>query len=153
MTEPLTCQFDNAKLIFKNFEGREGKYNAKGNRNFAVEIPDEKVAQAMLKDGWNVKYPNPREDEEETRHPHIPVAVNFKIKPPRIILITSGGRTNVNEDMVEMLDWADIKNVDLIVRSYEWSVNGKSGLKAYLKTMYVTLEEDDLDRRYAETDD
>jgi len=150
MSEPLTAQFDKAKLIFKNFEGREGKFNAKGVKGFSVEIPDEKVAQAMLKDRWNVKYPNPREDEEEVRNPHLPVAVNFSIKPPRVIMITSSGKTQLNESTIEMLDWADIKNVDLIVRGFEWSTNDKSGVKAYLKTMYVTLEEDELDRRYAD---
>ena len=58
------------------------------------------------------------------------------------MLITSRGRTNLDEDQVEMLDWADIINVDMIVRPYEWTVNEKSGVKAYLQSIYVTIEED-----------
>jgi hypothetical protein len=65
-------------------------------------------------------------------------------------LITSRGRTNLGEDAVEMLDWADILNVDLIVRPYEWNVNGKTGIKAYLQSIYVTIQEDALEQKYSE---
>ena len=67
-------------------------------------------------------------------------------------MITSRGRTNLDESTVEMLDWADITNVDLIVRPYEWSVSGKTGIKAYLQSIYVTVEEDELERKYSELD-
>jgi hypothetical protein len=48
-----------------------------------------------------------------------------------------------------MLDWADIKSSDLICRAYEWDVNGKTGIKAYLQSLFVTIEEDYLDRKYS----
>ena len=149
-------QADNAvlmegvRIIFRNFSGKEGLYNREGDRNFAVLLDDE-VATAMTEDGWNVKWLKPR-DEEEEEHPqaYLPVSLNFKGRPPRIVLITSRGRTHLDEGQVEMLDWADIINVDLIVRPYEWTVNSKSGIKAYLQSIYVTIEEDALERKYAE---
>ena len=148
-----TVIMEGVRIIFRNFSGKEGQYNREGDRNFAVLI-DEPTAEAMAADGWNVKMLKPRDDDEEGSPPqaYLPVAVNFRGRPPRIVLITSRNRTNLNESQVETLDWVDILNVDLIVRPYEWTVNGKSGIKAYLQSMYVTIEEDPLEAKYAELD-
>jgi hypothetical protein len=143
---------EGVRIIFRNFAGKEGQYNREGDRNFAVLL-DDTIANSMAEDGWNVKWLKPREeDEDESTQAYLQVSVNFKGRPPRIVLITSRGRTNLDEGQVEMLDWADIKNVDLIVRPYEWVVNQKSGIKAYLQSIYVTIEEDALELKYAELD-
>lgn len=145
-----TVLMEGVRIIFRNFAGREGQYNREGDRNFAVLL-DEKVAVAMTEDNWNVKWLRPRTEEEgEQPQAYLPISVNFKGRPPRIVLITSRGRTNLDESQVEMLDWVDILNVDLIVRPYEWTVNGKSGVKAYLQSIYVTIEEDALEIKYGE---
>ena len=136
---------EGVRIIFRTFAGKEGQYNREGDRNFAVLL-DDTIANSMAEDGWNVKWLKPREeDEDESSQAYLQVSVNFKGRPPRIVLITSRGRTNLDESQVEMLDWADIKNVDLIVRPYEWVVNQKSGIKAYLQSIYVTIEEDALE--------
>lgn len=151
--EKNTVTMEGVRIIFRNFEGKEGPYNKKGDRNFGVILPDD-VAEAMLADGWNVKYLKPREeDEEETETPWLQVKVAYdKGRPPKIMLVTSRGRTGLDEETVEELDWADITNVDLIVSPYHWDVNGKTGISAYLKTMFVTIEEDELESKYAEMD-
>lgn len=143
-----TIMFEGATLIFRNFAGKEGQYNREGDRNFSVIIPDETLAQTLLADGWNVKYLNPREEGDEPT-PYLQVAVSYKNRPPRVVMISSVARTNVSEEMVEVLDYAEIENADLIVRPYDWEVNGKSGKKAYLKSLYVTIAEDALERKYA----
>lgn len=155
MPQTNTVLMEGVRLVFKNFAGREGQYNSEGTRNFAVLL-DDTVAKAMAEDGWNVKWLKPREDdEEETQQAYLQVTVKFggKARPPRVVLITSRGRTNLGEDGVEMLDWADISNVDLIVRPYPWSVNGKSGIAAYLQSIYVTIEEDALELKYGGLDE
>jgi hypothetical protein len=153
MPQDNTVMMEGVRIIFRNFAGKEGQYNREGDRNFAVLL-DEHIAQQMAEDGWNVKVLKPREDDEEGTPPqaYLPVSVNFKGRPPRIVLITSRGRTNLDEDTVESLDWVDILNVDLIVRPYEWSVNGKTGIKAYLQSIYVTIDEDPLEIKYSQLD-
>jgi hypothetical protein len=149
MADQKTLMIEGATLIFRNFAGKEGQFNDAGDRNFAVII-DPENAEKFIADGWNIKQLNPR-DEDEVGSFYLPVKVNFKNRPPRVVMITSAGRTNLDEDTVESLDFVDIRTADLIVRAYEWGpINGKSGIKAYLQSLYVTIEEDELDRKYAE---
>ena len=144
---------EGCRIIFRNFSGAEGKYNAAGKRNFNVLLDDE-TAEAMLADGWNVKYLQPRE-EGDVPQPRVEVEVSFKpgTQPPRIIMITSRGKTTLTEDMVSLLDWAEIEHVDLIIRPYQWEVNDKTGVKAYLKSIYITIHEDELEKKYIDVPD
>ena len=144
---------EGVRLIFRNFTGKEGQYNREGDRNFGVILPDD-VAEAMLADGWNVKYLQPREEEEDdTQTPWLPVKVGYgKGRPPKIMTVTERGKTQLDEDTVDTLDWVDITNVDLIVRPYNYEVSGRTGIAAYVQTMYVTIEEDALERKYSEMD-
>ena len=149
-----TVLMEGVKIVFRNFQGKEGEFNRKGDRNFAVLLDDD-VANAMAEDGWNIKWLKPREDadEGETEQAYLQVSLNYdKGRPPTVVVITSRGRTHIGEEEIEMLDWADITNVDMIVRPYSWDVNGKQGIKAYLQSIYVTIEEDELEKKYAELD-
>lgn len=143
-----TFMVEDARIIFRNFSGKESQYNREGDCNFSVILAPE-MAEDMAKDGWNVKQLKSREEGEEGDF-IIQVAVNFKNRPPRVVLLTSTSRTNLDADSVAVLDWADIKTADLIARGYEWDVNGKSGIKAYLQSLFVTIDEDALERKYAE---
>lgn len=147
MSDVKTFMVENAPIIFRNFSGKEGQYNREGDRNFAV-ILDAELADRMVNDGWNVRFLAPR-DEGDSETPYIQVAVNFNNRPPRVVMLTSSGRTNLDESSVDVLDWAEIQNADLIARGYEWTVNGKSGIKAYLQSLFITIEEDALERKYA----
>lgn len=142
-----TFMVEDARLIFKNFSGNEAKYNRAGQRNFCVVL-DQETADQMAKDGWNVRTLDAREEGDDVTF-YISVEVSFKNRPPRVVMITSTGRTTLDESMVEVLDYADIKTVDLIARAYNWSVGDKSGVKAYLQSLFVTIEEDALERKYA----
>ena len=42
----------------------------------------------------------------------------------------------------------DIRQVDLIINPYHWYVNGKGGVKAYLRSIYITIHEDALELKY-----
>ena len=143
-------EIENAHIVFRNFEGREGTYNDAGERGFSVVLDDE-TADAMAKDGWNVKRKPPREEGDENFN-HIPIKVSFKFRPPRIVLITTvkgkPKRTNLDEDTCMLLDFADLKTVDLIIRPSSWTFNGKSGVKAYLHAIYATVNQDKFELKY-----
>ncbi len=137
---------ENCRIIFRNFSGKEGKFNPAGRRNFNVVL-DERNAKNLMADGWNVKMSPPRNPEDEPMY-RMEVAVNYNHIPPKIFLISGKVKTELDEDSVSSLDYAEIENVDLIVRPYIWEVNGKTGVKAYVKSMYVTIVQDEFEEKY-----
>lgn len=146
------AQLEDVRIIFRNFSGEaRPPYNAKGDRNFSVVL-EPAVAEAMKADGWNVKFRPPKEEDGDTLI-HLPVKLGYVGRPPAVYLITSRGRNLLTEATVDLLDYAEITNVDLILHPYEYDVNGSQGVKAYVKTMYVTIHEDELEKKYAALED
>jgi hypothetical protein len=149
---PLVIQ--DGRLVYCNFSGVSQRFNEEGNRNFCV-ILDDKSAKAMEKDGWNVKWQPPREEGDPLR-PILKVNVRYrrrdgtKTRPPRIVLIGSRGKTEINEEMIPLLDWADIVSADMILRPYEYDP-GK--FSAYLNMLYVTIRENELELKYLDVPD
>ena len=148
MRENENVVLEGVRIIFRNFSGEETKFNREGNRNFVVVLPED-IGRELAEKGWNVKFREPRE-EGDPIEAQLQVTVGFRGRPPKILLISGGRRRDLDEDTVSMLDWADIVNVDMVLRPYDWEVNGKTGRKAYLKSLYVTVEEDELEEKYAE---
>lgn len=142
---------EGADIMFRNFAGNEGTFNAEGDRNFCIMLDQQPEALRHMQDnGWNIKTLKPREEGDEPR-PYVQVKLEYrKGRPPQCVLVSSRGRTELGADEVAILDMADIKNVDLIVSGYHWDVNGNTGVKAYLKSIYVTINEDPLTLKYAD---
>lgn len=147
MSNINNLEIENAAIGMKNFSGEEvPPYNPKGVRNFCVYF-GEKEAAELEAEGWNIK-PAKEYEDGEVRPAFLPVMVKFGKFPPKIVLIKGKKKTVLDETNVSTLDYADIENVDLIITPYNWSVSGKSGIKAYLKTMYVTIAEDKFSSKY-----
>ena len=62
-------------------------------------------------------------------------------------------RTLLDEETVGELDDADIIKVDLIVKGRDWDDNGQPKVKAFCRSMYVTIEEDEFAAQYLYDDD
>lgn len=144
------ARLDGVKIIFRNLSGIERKFNAEGKRNFSIVLSPEQ-AGPMKADGWNVKVREPKDEEGDTLL-HIKANVNYKGRPPAIWLVTSRGRSLLDEATVGMLDYADITNVDVILHPYFFDEDTVVAA-AYVKTMFVTINEDELEAKYAELDD
>lgn len=142
---------EDARIVLRNFGGREDQYNDSGERSFGVVLSEED-AQRLLADGWNVKRFQPR-DDEEIGLPFLKVAVSYKVMTPLVFMITSRGRTMLKEDMVGLLDNVEIKTADMIINPSHWNVGSKSGIKAYLEALYITIIEDPLMAKYADVPD
>jgi hypothetical protein len=145
-----TFTVEDADIMFKNFSGEETPFNAAGKRNFCVKL-DPVTAAAMADDGWNIKLLKAREENEgDEDQAYIKISVGFKARPPQITMIGSitGNRTQLTEETVGVLDWADIVQVDLIAREFSWEVNGNRGITPYVQTLFVTILENELDIKY-----
>lgn len=145
---------EHAHIGFRNFSGRGSQYNPEGSRNFAVFIDDKEFADKIASEGWNVKQTKPRNEDDEPNI-FLPVAVKMdsSYAPPKVWQITSRGKTLLTPTTIGTLDSAEIENVDLILNPYNWTYNKKTGTKAYLKSMYVTLKEDAFSDKYSNVPD
>lgn len=148
-------ELEGARLIFKNFQGKGTQYNAEGNRNFGVLLDDD-LAEQLERDGWKVRYLNPKEDDpDQYRQPWLSVKVKFDPYPPIAVLITSRGKKKLTEETIDQLDWSRIRNCDLIIRPYNYPelANRPAGVAAYLKAIYVTIEENRFEEKYGYLDE
>lgn len=141
-------QIDDAKIIFKNFEGRGDKFNREGDRNFSLLIEDPNTADAMVKEGWNVRI-KPGRDEDEEPFMRLPVKVKFTDYGPAVYLNSAGNVTKLDEESIGCLDNIDIESVNMDIRPYDWDVNGRTGRTAYLQSMEVVQRIDRFSARYA----
>ena len=139
---------ENAQILFKNFSGIERQYNEAGDRNFSV-LFDEPTATRLKADGWNIK-PLRAQNEGDEPMFHLPVAVNYNNIPPEVWMITTQRKVLLNEASVGILDNAEITQADLVIRPYNWERNGLVGVKAYIKTGYITILEDKFASKYSD---
>ena len=141
-------QIDDAKIIFKNFEGRGDKFNREGDRNFSLLIEDPNTADALVDKGWNVKIKEGR-DPDDGPFMRLPVKVKFTDYGPRVYLNSAGNVTELDEESIACLDNIDIETVNMDIRPYDWEVNGKTGRTAYLQSMEVVQRIDRFAARYS----
>lgn len=144
-----TVTFRDAQILYPNFAGTKKQYNAEGDRNFNILL-DETLARELEANGWNVKLKKRSDDEEYGPSEYqLKVAVSYKVRAPRVWLISSGGRNMLGEGIVGVLDELDPVRVDLVISAYDWEMNGNTGRKAYLQSMFYTMYEDELELEYA----
>ncbi len=134
--------FEDAHIIFRNFSGKKTKYNEEGKRSFCLVIDDDERAAELIEDGWNIhRFSFNNEDDESNAY--LNIAVKFNGNHPKVFVVANGEKTQLFEETIGTLDTADICSVDVAITPYSWRIGGKVGIKAYLKTLYVLLNEED----------
>lgn len=142
-------EIEDARIIYRNFEGVASKFNREGDRNFAVIVPNDEIKDILVEAGWNVKIKPPR-DEEDTPFMFIPVKVKFNNRGPAAYLRSGETVTRLNEETIGILDEIDIQSVSMDLRPYDWDVNGKTGRTAYLQAIDVIQNIDRFGDMYAQ---
>jgi len=137
---------ENAHIAFRNFSGKESKFNRAGNRNFCI-IFDQETGEELKEQGWNLRILQSR-DEDEAPAYCLSVSTMFGKFPPKVYMIVGKKKTLLDEYTIGNLDFAEIENADVIIRPYNWEVQGKTGVKAYVQTMYVEIREDKFASKY-----
>lgn len=147
---------ENVQITYRNFAGNEGQFNPAGVRSFAVILDDIEQAQALEEIGWKVKYSKPRQDGSEPNFPaYMPVFVKYhpRLQPPKVVIITGRGtkRTDLDEEAIDVLDFMAIQKCDMMIRPYHWKQpTGAEGVKNMCSSIYLTIQEDELEIRYAD---
>lgn len=142
-------EIEDARIIYRNFEGVASKFNREGDRNFAVIVPNDEIKDILVEAGWNVKIKPPR-DENDTPFMFIPVKVKFNNRGPAAYLRSGETVTRLNEETIGILDEIDIQSVSMDLRPYDWDVNGKTGRTAYLQAINVIQNIDRFGDMYAQ---
>ena len=141
-------QIDDARIIYRNFAGRGDKFNREGDRNFAVVIDDQAVADELIELGWNVKIKAPREEGDDP-FIYLPIKLKFNERGPKIYLKSGKHTVPLSEETVGTLDNMNIVSIDLDIRPYDGDIQGPFRA-AYVQSLWVTQEVDRFAARFAE---
>lgn len=142
-----------APYKFRNFEGRETEYNRKGDRNFVIFL-EKGLAQQLEADGAPISWKPDRYNEGEMRA-QMKIHVKYRDRkgnpmiPPKVVLVTKKNNTQLDEETIGMLDSAEIEKCDLVLSQYANGASMGPENSVALKTMYVTLSEDEFADEYS----
>lgn len=151
MANVNNINIEGAMIIWKNFSGERDKFNP-GKRGFSVVIDDTVMADELRQEGWNVKDRPLQEGADDSEQEWtLPVKLNMN-RYTQVWLIVGNHKTLLDEDTVSQLDVVDIVNCDISIRPYEWKMNGRTGITAYVDSMYVTIRENKFAEKYADLD-
>ena len=151
MSDVNNINIEGAIVIWKNFSGERDKFNP-GKRGFSVVIDDAVMADELRNEGWNVKDRPLQEGADPSEQEWtLPVKLNMN-RYTQVWLIVGNHKTLLDENTVAQLDFVDFVNCDISIRPYEWEMRGRTGITAYVDSMYVTIRENKFAEKYADLD-
>lgn len=151
MANVNNINIEGATIIWKNFSGERDRFNP-GKRGFSVVINDAVMADELRQEGWNIKERPLQEGADPSEQEWtLPVKLNMN-RYTQVWLIVGNHKTLLDENTVAQLDVVDIIDCDISIRPYEWEMSGRTGITAYVDSMYVTIRENKFAEKYADLD-
>lgn len=151
MANVNNINIEGASIIWKNFSGERDRFNP-GKRGFSVVIDDAVMADELRNEGWNIKERPLQEGADPSEQEWtLPVKLNMN-RYTQVWLIVGNHKTLLDENTVAQLDVVDIIDCDISIRPYEWEMSGRTGITAYVDSMYVTIRENKFAEKYADLD-
>lgn len=139
---------EDVTIIWPNFRGAATQWNEPGNRYFNIAFEPGELTDSLLADGWHLKLQTPDNDRDPFYI--LEVAVRFDNYPPKVVKVgaVTGNQVQLTADTVEILDSANLLRVDVELNPHSWTVNGRSGIKAYLTSLWAVVEESPLELKW-----
>lgn len=151
MANVNNINIEGANIIWKNFSGERDRFNP-GKRGFSVVIDDAVMADELRNEGWNIKERPLQEGADPSEQEWtLPVKLNMN-RYTQVWLIVGNHKTLLDENTVAQLDVVDIIDCDISIRPYEWEMSGRTGIAAYVDSMYATIRENKFAEKYADLD-
>lgn len=137
-------------VLFRNFAGEARQFNPSGERNFNARVTEEQ-AKMLRSKGFRVREIAPNKYNDETTY-ILKVKVSYKFEAPNVFIMSQMGKRRLEEDTIGELDHLSIAKCDISINGSNWTMpSGETGVTAYLRSAYVTLNVDPLDLEYAES--
>jgi hypothetical protein len=139
--EDVELEDANIKWGWSNWDGRaDGGFNNEGDHNFTVSLPPE-LGEKLKSEGWNVKTYEAREEGDPPEYT-LEIKISYKFNPPKIYFIKNDRKVRIWDER----DLADVtraatKQVNVVFTPSRWERNGRSGITAYVRELYVEIRE------------
>lgn len=146
--EDIELEDAQIKWAFSHFDGREDTFNAAGDHNFTIILPEE-TAHKLREEGWSVRE---MEGYEEGDPPEflLKVKISYRFEPPKVYLIKGDRKLRADERDLADITRATCEQVDVIITPSRWVHGGNSGITAYAKELYAKVKESRFSERYAD---
>jgi hypothetical protein len=148
MAELNDIILENGMIAYRNFSGRPTEYKPEGGiRTVTFVIPDE-WADDLRNDGWKIRY------EEKKERFLLEATVLYRTKDgrpkdPKVFIVRDDNKLiHMTEETVGELDSADIVSVDAVIGPSRYNFGGKTGIKAYVNSLYIKIRENPIERKY-----
>jgi hypothetical protein len=139
------------------FDGREGPYNAPGEYNFTIFLP-ESTARELLDIGWNVRERDPREEGDEPRWT-LEIKISDKYGMPKAFLIKENREGVKRKFPMEKIEqFKEVRReytdqINVIITPSRWVNGNRTGVTAYVKEFYAEIQESNLAKKYEDLEE